>query len=149
DVRCERSKSSSAQENQGGKRPPRAGRPDRRVTGTLWLAGITTKPASREQRSRFGGTELRSHRIRGQVLEVPCDGPPLIAGRLVQPASSTVPRVAAGLHHDHPHAGAAYARMGAVHQRTAHPVALMLRIDDDHIDLPHRVLWVDPGADPT
>src|SRR5699024_10867080 len=34
-------------------------------------------------------------------------------------------------------------------QRTAHPVALMLRIDDDHIDLPHRVLWVDPGADPT
>src|SRR5690625_3791053 len=87
-------------------------------------------------------------RSTAQVFEITCHRPTLETGRLVRPPSRSVPRIAPGLDHRHPHPGFCDTPVRVLHQRSTDAAALMIGVDDDHIDLAHVVAGMEAGADP-
>lgn len=84
-----------------------------------------------------------------EPLEVPCDGPWLVASGFASTPRRIATAVAHGLDHDHVHPCGVTARLGECHQGVPHALTLMARRHRDDVQFALRVGGMDPRADET
>lgn len=82
-----------------------------------------------------------------EPLEVPRDGPALVARRFVSASRWRVTLVVHGLDHRHRHAGSADLLLGEGHEAASDAFALVFGRHRDDVDLTHPILRVEPNAD--